>query len=159
MQLYLPGLTIPAARPLVPLEACMVLLDRDEDELLAAIEDGSLPWAWDIRGAGAERREIRVWRESVLEWVGRDGNRGSEIANLKLEIGNDMPGDILPHRDLRTTELQRLFCCSQKHAQGLIEAGLLVPVRARPVESGPNAFTLVARPSVTRFLRERRVDK
>ena len=43
VQLLLTGLTLPSSRPLIPIEAAMVLLDRNEDEVPAAVESGRSP--------------------------------------------------------------------------------------------------------------------
>jgi hypothetical protein len=140
-------LAIPAARPLVPLEACMVLLDRDEDELLAGIEEGALEWAWDIRGPEAERREIRVWRQSVLDFAS-----GTRVTRQH----EDVLREILPGaHPRRTPEIQRLFSASQCHVQHLVEAGLLAAGGPRTAASGPASFTLISRESLCRFLAER----
>jgi hypothetical protein len=141
---------------LVPLEACMVILDRDEDDLLALIEGGFLRWVWDIRSPQAERRELRVWRGSVLAYAER---KTTEHLLLKEA---DVYESLLPGRrdDLRSTELQRLFSASQTHIQHLIDNRLLPAVghggagTMRPLH-GPNSFTRVKRAEVIAFLRSR----
>lgn len=149
MQLSLPTLNISAARPLIPVEACMVLLDRNEDEVLHAIESGILGWAWDISAVGEHRREIRVWRDSLLALL--NGNRGPELEEAKVFAR------VLPPRSIRSPELQRIFSCSQTHVQTLIERGYLKAEAPRQAESGPRAYTLVTRESVAMFLRSARV--
>jgi hypothetical protein len=71
-QLGLP-ITLPDDRALIPLEAAQLILDLDEDSVLGEIERGKIGWAWDIRTPAATRREIRVWRKSLLaRAAGRD---------------------------------------------------------------------------------------
>src|SRR5947208_2443226 len=62
-------------RPLVPLSACMVLLDKSEDDLLSLIESGALAFAFNIAAPNSARREIRVHRSSLLSFLAgkRDG--------------------------------------------------------------------------------------
>lgn len=149
-QLRLPGLSLPDSRHLIPLEACQILLDLDEDSILGAIENGRLGWAWDIRTPGAERREIRVWRESLMaKMAGADGSVDTEI--------DQVVESILPHRDLRLMELARWFACSGSHVSNLIRDGCLALAGDRPTHSSAAAVTRVTRESVARFLDGRRV--
>ena len=67
MQFDLPGLVLPARRPLLPVAAVGTLLDLDPLEVLAACENGELEWAFDLAVRGATRREIRIWRGSVVD--------------------------------------------------------------------------------------------
>lgn len=150
MQLSLPGLTLPTERPLIPVEAAMVLLDRDEDEVLGAVESGTLAWAWDIRREGADRRELRIWRDSLLELL--SGTRGT----AKMEAGQVL-ASMLPPRPIRTTELQRFWSCSSTHVTHLLEDGQLTAVAAREAGSGPNSFTRIELSSIRTFLTARRV--
>lgn len=150
MQLALPGLTLSAARPLVPLEACQVLLDRDEDAVLALVEKGDLGWAWDIRTPSAIRREVRVWRESLLELMGADRaeHHGTALAVLDT---------FLPHRDIRLTEIARWLSCSSSHVSNLLRDGCLALAGERPDHSSVAAVTRVTRASVVSFLDGRRM--
>lgn len=59
-----------ARRPLVPLSAVAMFLNKSAREVLSLIEDGKLRWAFDIRSAKSSRREIRVLRESLFECSG-----------------------------------------------------------------------------------------
>lgn len=149
-QLALP-LQLPAARPLVPMEACMVLLDRNEDELLSLVETGDMAWAWDIRSEEATRREIRVWRGSLLAHMRQEADEEDEEIVLS---------SLLPHsrETIRSTELQRLFSASQTHIQNLINQGALREDGMRETQAGPNAFCRVSRQSIINFLKERRVS-
>lgn len=140
---------IAAARPLVPVEACMVILDRDEDEILRAVETGALGWAWDVAMPGTDRRELRVWRESVAALAAR---RREEDLPPETVLGR-----ILPPVDVRSPQLQRVFSCSQTHLANLIEAGMFDVVAEPRAASGPHSWTLLSRDSVARFLRSRRV--
>lgn len=153
---------MPALRPLIPLAACMILMDRDEDEVTEAVEDHTFEFAWDIAGEGAERRYLRIWRDSLLAVL-------NNVPPHKPDLGLTADGNpperrsdaevlerILPHRDIRTTELQRIFSCSQKHVQGLVDTGLLLVTKPRAVQVGPQAFSIVSRESVVHFLQSRR---
>lgn len=127
----------------------MVILDRDEDEILHAIEVGALGWAWDIATPGAERREIRVWRDSVAAL-----STGRREDSLDAE---DVMARILPPVSIRSPHLQRLFSCSGTHVHHLIDAGAFEVELAPSQGSGPLSYTLLRRSSVARFLRNRRV--
>lgn len=126
----------------------MVLLDRDEDDVLAAIESGVLTWAWDIRREGAERREIRVWRDSLLDVL---------LGTRKSADEGDVAALLLPERPIRTTELQRLWSCSSSHVTHLLVDGTLKAEAPRETGSGPNAFARISPAVVRSFLRGRRL--
>jgi hypothetical protein len=85
-----------ARRPLVPLTAVSMFLDLTAKEVLALIEEGKLRWAFDIRTAHSERREVRVLRQSLFEFTGlcerqRNAQSGEaefrEISELILPRG------------------------------------------------------------------------
>ncbi len=59
-----------ARRPLVPLRAVTMFLNMNAREVLALIEEGKLRWAFDIRSGKAQRREVRVLRQSLFEFTG-----------------------------------------------------------------------------------------
>jgi hypothetical protein len=136
---------LPAARPLIPLEACMVLCDEDEDTLLHNIEDGTIAWAFNVGDPGSARREIRVWRDALLKVLRR---QDTTLPGTAAEV----LAQILPRRDPRTTELQRLFSCSSTHIHDLIAARCLTVTRPARCGSGPNAAPLLALGSVREFL-------
>ena len=150
MQLVLSAIhdRIPATRPLVPIEAAMVLLDRDEDEILHAVESGALGWAWDIATPGAERREVRIWRDSLLALIAGEREPAREWGHVQAMV--------LPPGDIKTPALCRLFSCGSTHVHALARAALHV-VRGPDAPSGPRAYSVISRASVSEFLRSRRV--
>lgn len=126
----------------------MVLLDRGEDEVLQAIETGALAWAWNIATPEATRREIRVWRDSLLA-----------LLNGEKELDQDetvILSKWLPPRDLRSPELQRLWSCSSTHIHALLSAGALTQIGVPESTQGPRSFAVISRESVVAFLRWRR---
>jgi hypothetical protein len=149
LQLDLPQYQFPVSRPLVPIEVAMVMTDRDEDEVLAMIEDGHLAWAWDIKSEGAERREIRIWRDSLLMHL-TGGRQPTQTEDQVLD-------GLLPHlgAEIRTPRLRRIFTASQWLIQNLINQGQLHGLNDAKV--GPNGYVRVTRASVITFLRNRRI--
>lgn len=145
MVLALPGLKVPPARPLAPLEGAMWILDQKEDELLHACEDGTLPFAWDIATPTAERRELRILSESIVAIA--TGKPQPVYRDME-----DLVDELVPHRDMRSSELQRFFSCSSSHLSHLLRAGCLAAASVRRAESGVNAATLITRASVVAFL-------
>ena len=149
-QLQFP-LQLPVSRPLVPIEAAMVMLDRTEDEVLELLDTGELTWAWDIRSPDADRREIRIWRESLMGYFDR-GSRGLKPAEPPSEP--QVLAAVIPTRpELRSTEIRRIFTCSSTHVLKLVRAGCLDGLN--PPHVGPNGFVRVRRASVIRFLQQR----
>lgn len=127
----------------------MVLLDRDEDDILRAVETGALRWAWDIATAGAARRELRIWRGSLISLMERKAEPDQDEARVI--------DDFLPHRDVRTTELQRWFSCSSTHVHALLDLHIMRESAPATASSGPRSYSLIERGSVVRFLTARRV--
>jgi hypothetical protein len=152
MQLCLP-LELSARRPLIPLEAAMVILDKEEDEVLSLMETGQLCWAWDIRGAQAERREIRIWQKCLLAYLG-DKVSLPALAQLN-ELSVIMELFPRPGEQFKGTELKRMFCCGHQHVLNLIGEGLLTATTK--ASTGPNGSPLVTRQSIIHLFRTRRV--
>lgn len=123
----------------------MVLCDADEDEILHSIEDGTLAFAFNVGDPGSARREIRVWRDALLKVLRK---QDTTLPGTAAEV----LAQILPQRDLRTTEVQRLFSCSSSHIHDLITARRLTVVKPARAGSGPNAAATIARSSVREFL-------
>ena len=144
-----PRVNLPAARHLLPMEVCVLLLDKEPDQVLQIMESGQIDFAWNIASPGARRRDLRIWRESLLALVNRSASEPRSV--------EDVINSILPARDPRTPELQRWFCASQSHVQRLVEAGELRPCAPPVATRGPNAFTRIERASVAEFLRKRRL--
>lgn len=164
MQLQLP-IRIPASRTLLPLEFVQVLLDIDEDQVLSLICSAALEYAWDIASRDADRREIRVWRESVSDYMTHDdGPRTPARVRVSASHQDDGPAyqAVLPSSrpDFRTTELARSWTASSTHIHQLVADGLIQENaedrRTRPA-SGPNSYIKVTRASVISFLLSRRI--
>ncbi len=145
----LPGLTLHPERPLAPLEAAMFILNQREDALLHACEDGTLPWVWDIATPTSERRELRILSESLTAIA-------CQKPQPKYDDVEDVISELVPHRDLKSTELQVFLTCSSTHVSNLLRAGCLAAVAPRKAESGVHSATWVRRDSVVEFLRSRR---
>ena len=131
-------LRISARRPLVPIEAVMVLADQDEDDVLNLVERGLIRYAWNIATPGAERREIRVWRDSLIEYLrnGEDansaiGDRRSAISGkekpLRTIIESFLPKPSLINncKTIRGVEVARRLSCGPSHITNLLDAGQL----------------------------------
>lgn len=120
-------LRLPAGRPLVPIEAVMVLLDRDEDDVMNLIDTGALRCAWNIASPGSERREIRVWRDSVLAYLKGQPTNAKEEINLRAIIKGFLPAPTLLQgwSTIRGVEIARRLSCSQWLVGNLITTGEL----------------------------------
>ncbi|HVU07648.1 MAG TPA: hypothetical protein VHG89_03795 [Verrucomicrobiae bacterium] len=149
MQLELTGLAIEARRPLLPVEAVVFMVNRDGDEIAADCERGMFKFAFDISTPGAQRRELRIYRDCVLQ---------SLQPKLALpEKLSDVFERIFPHRGLRGVELQRTFSCSLQHVRDLDDAALITVERERLAASGPRASRIYSRQSIITFLQSRAI--
>ena len=79
-----------AGRLLMPLAAVMVILDRSEDDLWRLVEEGELEFAFDISTGGAARREVRIYRESLLRYQARRF-RASATSAWRAAARNEPP--------------------------------------------------------------------
>lgn len=174
------GLWLPNGRPMFHLKAVVTILDLREDDVLALIETGELSWAWDIRSRDAERRDVRVWRDSVLSFL--DSKRvGHSVAHpfsepvtptqngLPKRVGHSVAtghqaltedkvlSSLFPHSgaEILSTEVQRMFSASQDHIRNLVQQELLAALNA--YSRGPYGYVRISRASVLTFLRSRRI--
>lgn len=135
-------------RALWKLASCEDFFDRDYETLILAVENQQLKFAWDIAAPGTARREVRVWRSAALsEFRQQPFPRVTEDDVYRL---------LLPNRDLKSTELERILSCTHQHIYAL--APLWRVVRAPAAADGPNSFTIFDRNSVVSFLRSRRLS-
>jgi hypothetical protein len=149
------SLTLPAARTLIPLEAVMVLTDRSEDAVIELMDCGALPWAWDIARAGADRRELRIWRDCLVAWLANPCETYRQ-QRFSMESEEAVLASLFPHGrpEQRGTELQRMFSCGHSHIINLIADGLLTSTTE--IRTGPNGSPRITRLSVIQFLQSRR---
>ncbi len=86
-------------RPLVPLAAAMLFLNRNSKQVLALIEEGKLRWAFDIRREGVARREVRILRQSLFEFTGlispSVGPRLDEASEFAAVVGKILPPGVI----------------------------------------------------------------
>lgn len=137
--------SIPAIRSLLPIEVVSALVDRDYEQVMGLVESGSLPWAWDISVHSKVRREVRVFRGSVLNLLGESPVRDEDVY-----------AGAVPNRTIRTSELPRIFSCAPNHVWALIQAGL-IPASKKLKTRGPGSYAKIRPEDVIAFLRARRI--
>jgi hypothetical protein len=142
-------------RPLMPLSAVMTCLDLDEDDCLVLIDEGALIWAFDIRGPGSQKRQVRVLTESVEDLVQRRKRNWeddeSEWQRVAALIFPDKPAIV-------TCELARALNCGRAFTMDLIHARQFqfAPGGAR-IRQGPNGSPQITTASAKRWLLKRRM--
>lgn len=151
-------LRLPTGRPLVPVSACMVVLDRNEDDVLMLIDEGHLTVAFDIASRRAARREIRVWRESILLYAANDYAAMARATDaLAADLAPALDAILAPRamEHIRARELADRFTCSSTHVLQLVEEGSITG--PAPKGRGPNSSPRIVRNSVAAFLQSRRI--
>ena len=152
MQLGL-GLSIPATRCLTTAETLRDLLRITHDEVMAAVDSGVVPYAFDLRTPGADRLEIRIWHPSAEALVKSGGkDSGPRIPT------DDLLHHLVPGHDVRSSNLERWWTVSHQHIHALIKAGSLPVRRAPSVRLGPHSFFLLAADGLRTFLRTRLIS-
>jgi hypothetical protein len=126
-------------------------LCKTRDEVNALIESGDLAFAFDLSTKPKTRKEPRVFALCVAEKTGWK-NPAGQTKNFQLA---EVVGMILPSRDVRSTELKRIFGCGSDHVYQL--SGQFKTVRKPAVKDGPNSYTVFDRASVANFLEKRRI--
>ena len=59
-------------KPLLPVRGVMSLIDKNEDQVLALIDEGKLAWAFDVSLLGPERgrtKELRVLPAALVDYM------------------------------------------------------------------------------------------
>ena len=133
---------------MLPLEACAAFFDRDYDTLAVDVENQVIKFAWDIATEGADRREIRIYAPSAWAFCYQ-----RPMPSLSEE---EVYKAILPNRDIRSTELERILACSHNHVHEIKRHFVLIrgPMQA----DGPNSFSVFSRESIVTFLKSRRLS-
>ncbi len=139
-------------RPLLRVETVQDCLALSREEVNAMIESGDLAFAFDLATKSAKRKEPRIFTLCVAEKTGWKNPTG-QTKNFQLP---DVIGMILPKRDVRSTELQRILACS--HQQIYLPENRFSVCKQPSTNSGPNSFSVFSRASVERFLVERRMS-
>jgi hypothetical protein len=128
--------------------------------VLKLIDNREIRWAWDISRKGARRPEVRIWRDSLLAYLAREGADGPAQAPPPdalalpqvIEAVLPKPSVFTPRGStVRGTELQRRFLCCRTHLAGLIADGELSCVGP----TGPGRNPAILYQSVFEFLKRR----
>jgi hypothetical protein len=154
-QFFLP-MRVDIKRPLMGIEAVKGVLDCDEDAVMAYIADGTIEWAWDLRGATrSERQFVRVWAQSVDR--ARHILAGDKPSQFDLR-DPEIVHALLKHSKpfVKSSELQRVWNCSGDHVNDLIRTGLLATVKAK-TELACNEASSITRETLITFMSSRRI--
>ena len=138
--------------PLWSSETAQECLGLERKELMGMIDTGEISWAFNIGLSTHSSKEIRILSHCIIERASGPIPAIGATRNLKLP---EVISLILPGRDIRSTELCRLFSCSHQHVYKI--APRLKVVAKPPVKDGPNSFTVFSRVSVAGFLEKRRI--
>ena len=139
-------------RPLWQLATVSDCLDMPREEIEAEIESGKIPWAFNIAATTKTRQETRVLGACIVERAMGPVNGIGATQNMQLP---EVLNLVLPARDIRSTELQRIFSCTHQHVYQL--ANNFRVTRKPESHDGPESCTVFARSSVASFLGERRI--
>lgn len=141
------------ARPLVPIDVAVFLLDaRRPEDVEALIDDATLSIAWDLRSKDAERHMTAIYWRCLLAYL--DG--GADTAKACRPAETEVYQEMLPSHwaTVHASSLYTKWTCSQGHLAKLIEQGLLTTT-TEP-KRGPQGSPKLLRSSVITFLQARR---
>lgn len=137
-------------------DARAALPGHDEDDILALIEDGSLPFAWDIAlRPGKSAREFRLYPACVEHYRRTGGSRPYPDAARFDAVIVRLLGHHAGKPFLTSNTLRLLLNCGPTHIINLIDAGALKQMPGTVYRRGPNGAALVESYSFVRFLETR----
>lgn len=144
-------------RPLVSVWTVLSVTDlKTEDEVLAAIGDGRLLWAFNIAGKKAKRALVRVLAVSVYKFV--EGRQPPTIS--EEEQWKQVQRMIFPTPGLASIPAKDIVLAwntSGTHILNLCDEGLLRLAKGTRRHSGKHGSPQVEYQSAVDFLRTRRV--
>lgn len=135
---------------LVGIETCRSVLGRDEDFVMALIENGGLKFAFNVAAPKAHRAEVRVLSLSLLDHVNGTSSQPSRIDDV-LRYAIPVAASF---SQVKAKTLCRGWCISPSHVTKLIATGCLNLARERAFRTETACITLE---SARRFLVERRI--
>ena len=163
-------LAVPQVRCLARLDSLCDDFNAPEEQIIDAAECGAIPFVFNIATNEDTRRELRVWKP-VVEALRASGGSRALPQNLSRNSGTQEAGfgspeftlekvlaELIPAREVRSSELEIWWRCSHQHISSLIAAGHL-PIHRRPVAAhGPQSFWLLRPAGLRDFLRSRSLD-
>jgi hypothetical protein len=135
--------------------ARLMLPGHDEDDILSLIQEGALPWSWNIALDPANSaREIRILPDCIDHYSRTGGSRQFGLRNLNFLIAHRLLPEA--HKPfVLSTKLRLLFNCSATHITNLVDAAILKELVGTKYRRGPNGAACITRPSAIRFLETR----
>ena len=133
----------------------MTYLDLDEDDCLVLIAEGALLWAFDIRGPGSQKQQVRVLTESVGDLVQRRKHTWeddeSEWQRVAAMIFPGKPAIVM-------CELARALNCGRAFTMNLIHARQFqFAPGGSTIRRGPNGSPQITTASAKAWLLKRRM--
>jgi len=135
---------------------CEHFLGCDREGVIARIQDGRLPWAFQLNPLGSYCRDLRVLTLCVIELLGIKTGLPKRTADLTFD---EVVAVVMPHSrpTLRGTELQKMFSTFPDAIRQISQrGGFIIEERAKQ-RYGPNASHRYSRSSVVQFLKKGRV--
>ena len=140
-----------AVAPLWSINGVMGILRREAEDILALIDDGKLPWAWDIatRGPHASgRAEWRIWSECVRAY---QLNHSTHLTDLThAEVLTRLLGHSRPV--LRAAEIRSVWTCDRNTIHRHIDLGNLELDPSSPRLGSSNKTCRIPRASFEQFM-------
>jgi hypothetical protein len=146
-----PSATMPRqhSKPLLPVRGVMSLIEKNEDQVLRLVEDGSLLWGWNVAldPKRARSMELRILPACVADYL-----RGTACS---LEWA-DVLRLLLPHDEpvILSTDISRALNISITHTYNLAHRKQISPCSSwRP---GPGGCARFPAKTFVEFLQTRR---
>jgi hypothetical protein len=135
--------------------ARLMLPGHDEDDILCLIQEGALPWSWNIAlDPRNSAREIRILPDCIDHYARTGGSRQFGVRNLNFLIAHRLlPETHKPF--VLSTALKLMLNCGATHITNLVDAKILEELPGTKYRRGPNGAACITRDSAVRFLQSR----
>ena len=138
------ALTVAQSTTLVTVDTARAVLGMDNDSVTALCESGSIQYAFDLRSNTADRREVRIWAESLESYLRGIRIETDDASALESIVGHGTCEWVACSR------VTQRFCVHRRSVDRWAKAGDVVGV--------VTGHTLqIRRASLIPFLQSRRI--
>jgi len=135
------------------------VLDRDKKSVLMLVEQGDLPWAWNLATETFTKQTVRILAQCIADF--QQGQRRTatltfdDVFRSIFPTGQAVRAGVVAKLKLCT--IARRLCVGADHVTHLVDAGWLNPVAGSAPRRGPGGSQEIEQASLMAFMRKRRI--
>ena len=152
--------TVLLRRPVVCMNFAAAVLDRDKKSVLMLVEQGDLPWAWNLAAETFTKQTVRILAQCIADFQQGHAHRTAsmtpeEVFREIFPTGQAVRAGVVAKLKLCT--IARRLCVGADHVTHLVDAGWLNPVAGSAPRRGPGGSQEIEQASLMAFMRKRRI--